>query len=98
MAFAKPGKYSFPPSIVYKSQLLLFFCNLSHIHFLKYSQKNALVPIDFAGYAKSKKFIQLTLKAEIARQLWTEEGYYIIINELDKEMQTAILNLQKMKK
>ncbi len=66
--------------------------------FLKYAQKNALVPIDFAGYAKSKKFIQLTLKAEIARQLWTEEGYYIIINELDKEMQTAILNLQKMKK
>jgi carboxyl-terminal processing protease len=66
--------------------------------FLKYATKNAHIPFDIAGLSKSKKFIQITLKAEIARQIWTEEGYYRVINELDKEMQTAIRTLEKMKK
>ena len=66
--------------------------------FLKYAHKNVHIPIDPVGLARSKKFIQITLKAEIARQLWTEEGYYTVINELDKEMQAAISTLEKMKK
>ena len=66
--------------------------------FLKYATKNVHIPFDIAGLSKSKKFIQITLKAEIARQIWTEEGYYRVINELDKEMQTAIRTLEKMKK
>ena len=66
--------------------------------FVNYAKQSAKIPIDVAGLAKSKRFIQLTLKAEIARQLWTEEGYYTIINELDKEMQAAINQLNKKKK
>ena len=66
--------------------------------FLNYAMKNAHIPIDPIGYAKSKRLIQITLKAEIARQLWTEEGYYTVINQLDKEMQFAIKTLQKQKK
>jgi carboxyl-terminal processing protease len=66
--------------------------------FLKYASKYNHIPLDLAGFAKSKKFIQITLKAEIARQIWTEEGYYSVINELDKEMQAAIRTLEKMKK
>ncbi len=66
--------------------------------FLKYAYKNVHIPIDPAGIAKSKRFIQTTLKAEIARQIWTEEGYYTVINELDKEMQSAIKILEKNKK
>jgi len=66
--------------------------------FLKYASINNHIPIDLKGLSKSKKLIQLTLKAEIARQNWTEEGYYTVINELDKEMQVAIRTLEKMKK
>ena len=66
--------------------------------FLKYASKYNHIPLDLAGFAKSKKFIRITLKAEIARQIWTEEGYYSVINELDKEMQAAIRTLEKMKK
>lgn len=66
--------------------------------FLKYATKYNHIPLDLVGLAKSKKLIQITLKAEIARQIWTEEGYYSVVNELDKEMQTAIRTLEKMKK
>ena len=66
--------------------------------FLQYASKYNHIPLDLNGLRKSKKFMKITLKAEIARQIWTEEGYYRVINELDKEMQTAIRTLEKMKK
>jgi hypothetical protein len=38
----------------------------------------------------SKTLLKQTLKAEIARQLWTEDGYYSVINQYDKEVQRAL--------
>ena len=58
--------------------------------FLKYATKNVHIPLDIAGLSKSKKFIQITLKAEIARQIWTEEGYYRVLNPFDKELMKAV--------
>jgi carboxyl-terminal processing protease len=58
--------------------------------FTNYALKNNKVKVDPKGLSRSKKLIQGTLKAEIARQIWTENGYYSIINELDIEVQKAI--------
>jgi hypothetical protein len=38
----------------------------------------------------SKELIKHMLKAEIASQNWTEEGYYRVLNPFDKELIKAI--------
>lgn len=58
--------------------------------FLKFSEKESGVKIDQSGLKTSKQWIKNILKAEIARQIWTEEGYFIVMNQLDKEVQTAL--------
>ena len=45
-------------------------------------------------YQHSKKNIAKLLKAEIARQIWTEEGFYRTINPLDNELNTALKELK----
>lgn len=40
--------------------------------------------------AKSKELIRNALKAEIARQLFIEEGYFLVISTKDREMQKAL--------
>ena len=42
----------------------------------------------------AKKKIAKLLKAEIARQIWTEEGFYRIINPLDNELNAALKELK----
>jgi carboxyl-terminal processing protease len=44
-------------------------------------------------FKRSKKLISKYLKGEIARQIWTEDGYYHIVNPLDNEMNAAIKSL-----
>jgi carboxyl-terminal processing protease len=58
--------------------------------FVKYAEKNNLVKIDPKGLAISKSLIKQTLKAEIARQIWTEDGFYAVINSVDKEVIQAL--------
>ena len=48
-------------------------------------------------FQRSKRFISNNLKAEIARQIWAEDGYFRIINTIDKEMLKAEEQLRKMK-
>ena len=38
----------------------------------------------------SKRLIAETLKAEIARQLWMEEGFYQVFNSTDNEFERAM--------
>lgn len=45
-------------------------------------------------YQRSKKLIAKFLKGEIARQLWTENGYYRIVNSFDNEFNAAITSLK----
>ena len=52
---------------------------------------------DAAGFKRSKGFIMNNLKAEIARQLYSEEGYYRVANTKDIELKRAIEQLRKMK-
>ena len=48
-------------------------------------------------YDVSQKLIAENIKAEIARQLWTEEGLYMVLNTQDQEVKAAIEQLKKVK-
>jgi carboxyl-terminal processing protease len=58
--------------------------------FVSYAQKNFKIQSSKVGLTQSKRLIALSLKAEIARQIWTEDGFYRIINREDKEVKEAL--------
>ena len=58
--------------------------------FISFAQKDFHVQKDPLGLAVSKEVIKRMLKAEIASQNWTEEGYYRVLNPFDKELLKAI--------
>jgi carboxyl-terminal processing protease len=58
--------------------------------FVAFAQKDFHVQKDPLGLAVSKELIKHMLKAEIASQNWTEEGYYRVLNPFDKELIKAI--------
>lgn len=60
----------------------------------EFAKKNYKVNIDYSDFDHSKKLISKILKAEIARQLWTEEGFYRVLNESDNEIQEALKQLK----
>jgi carboxyl-terminal processing protease len=63
--------------------------------FTRFAEKELKIPIDKMGLKQSKRLIEITLKAEIARQIWLENGYFQISNKTDKEVQQAIRSLTK---
>lgn len=58
--------------------------------FANYAEKNHQVTKNVVDLNISRKMIKNTLKAEIARQLWTEHGYYFVTSDWDNEVQKAI--------
>lgn len=58
--------------------------------FVNYAAKNHKVPKSVVDLNTSKKVIKDVLKGEIARQLWTEHGYYFVISDSDNEVQRAL--------
>lgn len=62
--------------------------------FVRFAEKELKVKKDSASLTISKKLIERTLKAEIARQIWLEDGYYRIVNQTDKEVQRALSELR----
>lgn len=62
--------------------------------FVQFAQSEHDVTIDRAGLKKSKALIKQYLKSEIARQLWVEQGYYMVNNYNDNEVQQAIKQLK----
>jgi carboxyl-terminal processing protease len=58
--------------------------------FMAYSKKETKVVFDAKQFALSKSKIELLLKAEIARQIWQENGYFEVLNKYDKEVIKAI--------
>jgi len=54
--------------------------------FIRFAEKVNDVPVSLKDLKMSERSIQIYLKAEIARQLWLEEGYYQIINLTDPEI------------
>ncbi len=43
----------------------------------------------------AKNLLIKTIKSEIARQIWIEEGYYRVVNSDDKEINTALKEMGK---
>jgi carboxyl-terminal processing protease len=62
--------------------------------FVLFAANEMKVKKDNSGLKHSKKLIERTLKSEIARQIWLEEGYYQIVNSTDKEVQRALSELR----
>lgn len=58
--------------------------------FVNYAEKNHKVPRSLVDLNISKAVIKNTLKGEIARQLWTEHGYYFVTSDSDNEIQRAL--------
>jgi carboxyl-terminal processing protease len=58
--------------------------------FAVFAEKEMKIKRDSFGLSKSKVLIKRILKAEIARQIWLEEGYFSIMNQTDTEVQAAL--------
>ncbi len=58
--------------------------------FTNYGLKNYKIDFNSRDFNRSKTLMKEILKAEIARQIWTEDGYFQVINESDKEVIQAL--------
>lgn len=58
--------------------------------FVTYAEKEHAIPVQKKELAKSMEMIRRSLKAEIARQLFVEEGYFGVVVGFDKEIQKAL--------
>ena len=63
--------------------------------FTKYAEKHFGITKNEKGLKHSKSLIKEHIKAEIARQLWAEQGYYGVIVEDDRDVQKALSYLRK---
>ncbi len=62
--------------------------------FTEFAEKELKIKVDKVGLKTSKSLIKRTLKAEIARQIWLENGYFKITNSTDNEVQKALKIVQ----
>lgn len=62
--------------------------------FTTYAEKAYSVPFNQRDFKTSKALIARVLKAEIARQLWMEQGFHRVFNSDDIDVQKAIRALQ----
>lgn len=62
--------------------------------FATFAEKEAKVRKDPAALKRSKTVIARFIKSSIAQQLWTEEGYYRVINQSDTEFLAALKALR----
>lgn len=63
--------------------------------FVSFCAEELKIPVNQSGLKISRELIKEFLKAEIARQIWTEKGFYVVINQLDDEIKTALGNFEK---
>lgn len=62
--------------------------------FTQFAKDEYQIPVNQRELKASLNLVKKTLKGEIARQLWVEEGYFQVMNKSDKEVQKAIEVLQ----
>lgn len=65
--------------------------------FVIYAEKYYKILRNASSLKISKELIRYNIKAEIARQLWTEQGYFSVVSKFDKEIQKAIKVLKSKK-
>jgi hypothetical protein len=58
--------------------------------FTRFAQKEFNIVFQASEYTHSKIRIAQNLKAELASHLFTENGYYRVVNSQDKEIQRAL--------
>ena len=63
--------------------------------FVVFAEKEMKVKRSSWSLKHSRKLIERMIKAEIARQIWLEDGYFYIVNQSDKEVQRALQELRK---
>lgn len=61
----------------------------------QYAQKYFDVPFSASGFAFSQNTLAKNLKAEIARQIWLEDGYYYVSTQTDNEVQFILKKWKK---
>ncbi len=62
--------------------------------FTRYASREHKVEKIKADFEHSKKLIAKYLKAEIARQIWLEDGYFQVLNVSDADVQRAVKSLR----
>lgn len=63
--------------------------------FIEFAENNNINPDKTSGIEKSKKVILTTVKANIARNIMNDEGYYPVLRKIDNTLQKATELLQK---
>lgn len=63
--------------------------------FVEYAAKTHKVERNAAEYRKSYELIRRALKAEIARQLFADQGYFTVITSFDNEVRKATESIRK---
>lgn len=58
--------------------------------FTNYGKKNYGIEFNSKQFIQSKTLMREILKGEIARQIWTENGYFQVINQNDNEIREAL--------
>lgn len=60
----------------------------------RYAQKTFQIPLIADQLAQSSSLIKRALKAEIARQLFIEDGYFFVLSASDNEIKKAVALLK----
>ncbi|MFM7005798.1 MAG: S41 family peptidase [Flavobacteriales bacterium] len=63
------------------------------LSFTRFAQKEFNITYQAREFTHSKRRIAQNLKAELASHLFTENGYYRVVNTQDKEIQRALMQL-----
>lgn len=65
------------------------------LNLAQFAEKHYQVKKESKDLAYSKSRLKSILKAEIARQIWIESGYYQVANVEDREVQIALQQFKK---
>ena len=57
--------------------------------FVRYAEQNG-ISTSVKGFDKSRKIVKIQIKANIARNILDDDGYYPIIKEIDKTLNIAV--------
>ncbi len=88
------GKRKMWPNLTSFSSALQVNTEMSR-KFAMYAADDFEVPFSQQGWSKSQPAIAKALKAEIARQIWLENGYFFIANQTDPEVQLVLKKMTK---
>jgi carboxyl-terminal processing protease len=69
--------------------------NNAYQEFVRFAVTQGCASPSISDSKKSESFIKLQIKALMARQIWRDKGYYMVIQQNDKGLKAAIEALSK---